>query len=603
MTTVPLSGTNIRILSGVPFNNDYKNTRWFDTRSAQTNYFLSKPSLLDVGNFAFQRIEGSHVIRANKSIDELWGANYLMFQNTNYNSRWFYAFVTKLEYVNNGMTLIHFEIDVFQTWFLDTNFKPSFVVREHCKLWNSDGSPVVNTVDEGLNYGTEYEVTHIDNYKPYDTLQFLVIVTKATMHTGSSTPTTNKIQPSLNGSPQPLCYYIHPFKLDGTVPTTMVGGSNAGISSILRTLQSLCQQDDAGTNIVSLYVTDYFGYNATYNSSTNTLTLDGSTFETAFVSDNVNGNIQTIYVKSFPSYNELSKDFGDKYTGFYTSSESKLYMYPYTLTIIDDLKGNRSTIKNEYIEGTNLIINTMGSLGTSNKVAYKLKNYLIDSAFYDQDVAHSNQVSLEHAVISNNPNDVPILNDYLSAYLQGNRNSLENQKNAIVWNGSMGMVSNAIGGISTGFQGSPLLSGLGVLNAGASIVQGAGNTVYQLQALEAKKQDIANTPPSLLKMGSNTAFDYGNNIRGLYIIKKQITLEYRKKLEDFFKMYGYKVNEVKIPNFHTRQNWNYVQTASCIITGNLNNDDLNALKSVFDNGITFWHTDDVGNYALGNEVI
>jgi hypothetical protein len=124
-----------------------------------------------------------------------------------------------------------------------------------------------------------------------------------------------------------------------------------------------------------------------------------------------------------------------------------------------------------------------------------------------------------------------------------------------------------------------------------------------LQGIQAKQKDIANMPPQMVKMGSNTAFDYGNNVQGLYIIKKQITSEYRKKLSDYFGMFGYKVNEVKIPNFHTRKSWNYVQTSACTILGNFNNEDLNELKSVFDNGITLWHTDDVGNYSLDNGVI
>jgi hypothetical protein len=40
-----------------------------------------------------------------------------------------------------------------------------------------------------------------------------------------------------------------------------------------------------------------------------------------------------------------------------------------------------------------------------------------------------------------------------------------------------------------------------------------------------------------------------------------------------------------------------------VLTGNINNEDLNELKSVFNNGITLWHTDQIGNYALENGVI
>jgi hypothetical protein len=89
----------------------------------------------------------------------------------------------------------------------------------------------------------------------------------------------------------------------------------------------------------------------------------------------------------------------------------------------------------------------------------------------------------------------------------------------------------------------------------------------------------------------------------VYILKKQIKAEYIKKLEDYFGMFGYKVNEVKLPNFHTREHFNFIQTVDCNISGNFNNDDLQELKNIFDNGITLWHTDDVGNYGLENGVI
>ena len=146
------------------------------------------------------------------------------------------------------------------------------------------------------------------------------------------------------------------------------------------------------------------------------------------------------------------------------------------------------------------------------------------------------------------------------------------------------------------------MGALGVTQAGMDITQGVGNSILALQSIQAKQQDISNIPPQIAKQGSNVAYDYGNNYQGLYILRKQIKPEYRRILGDFFKMFGYKTNEVKIPNFHTRQNWNYVQTESCMIVGNFNNNDLQKLKSIFDNGITLWHTNDVGNYNLSNGV-
>jgi hypothetical protein len=207
--------------------------------------------------------------------------------------------------------------------------------------------------------------------------------------------------------------------------------------------------------------------------------------------------------------------------------------------------------------------------------------------------------NLENAVLNNNPNDLPILTDMLGAFLQGNRNSIQNQLNSTIFSGYMNTMSGVISGASSAVTG----NAQGVVSSGMGIVGGMANTYFQTQGMIAKQQDINNTPPSLSKMGSNTYFDYGHNLSGLYLIKRQITPEYQKKLEDFFNIFGYKKNEVKLPNFHTRQNWNYIQTAGCVITGNFNNEDLQELKNVFDSGITLWHTDDIGNYALGNEVI
>jgi hypothetical protein len=609
MATVPLSGTNIRLLTGVPFSNDYKNTRWFESISDQNTYFGNKPQTYSSSSHTFQRIEDQHVCKVNENIDSLWGTNYMMFQNTAYNPKWFYAFVTKLEYVTKGYTNVYFEIDVFQTWRFEMNFKPSFVVREHCPQWNDDGTPVMNTVDEGLHYGTDYQTVSVENYRPYDDLLFLVIVAKETMHNDADT-TLKTVKATLNGTPQPLSYYIHPFRRQGTTPIVKVAGTNVGVSDIKKALKGMMNQENAVNNVVSIYVTEYFGKNIAYDGTN--VDLDSFTFSYADIADNTNETVRTIYVKELAEYAVLTHDTGFKYSGYYEDTgESKLWQYPYTLTVLDDFKGNRIELKNEYINGANLKINVKGSLGTSNKVAYSVDEYNIDSDLSDD---AKDYMRMEASLVNNSPNDISIINDYLSAYLQGNKNQIDQQKQAIVWNGLMNSLTGGLVGASASQHTFGVGSGrsrqivtganpIGVAGAVAQVANGAGQAVLEMQALQAKMNDIHNTPPSLVKLGGNSAFDYGNKYTGLYIIKKQITPEYRQRLADYFKMFGYKVNRVKTPNWHTRRYWNYVQTNNCTILGNMNNEDLQDLKRVFDNGITLWHTDDVGNYSLANEVI
>lgn len=597
MAVVPTSGSNVRILSGIPWNRDYAHTRYFDTQSQQTSYMLGRNVVEQMDEANIVRIEGRHYIQVKGQVDKYWNANYLMFQNAEFNNKWFYAFITKIEYIQKNLTRIYFDIDIFQTWHFDVSWKPSFVIREHRPLWNADGSPVINTVDEGLDYGTIMETVSIENYVPFNDVFFLVIVTKNVMHEDSSLK--GKITPVLNGSPQPLSFYVHPFKMDGTSPNVSFGGAGISLSNIDKVLNALYADEDAVNNIVSLYVTEHVGMNMSYDGTT--LGVDSGKLGAVTVTQVENPSdpddiFTTLFLLEHSNYQTSVGDFGDKYAGYHSVTESKLLMHPYTSLIIDDLKGNRAEFKNEFINNVNLLLTVRGSLGTSNKVAYSIANYGNRALGSAQERLWA---TVESAMINSNPNDVPVITDMLSAYLQGNRNSLEVQKSSIQFNGAMnalGGVANTVGSAMQGDIGGALGSGLGV-------VQGAGNAVLEIQGMEAKQKDISNIPPNIAKQGSNSYFDFGNQIKGVYVIKKQITPEYRKKLEDFFKLYGYKTNEVKIPNFHTRQNWNYVQTNSCNVTGNINNNDLEAYKSIFNNGITLWHTNDVQNYSLSNGVI
>lgn len=53
----------------------------------------------------------------------------------------------------------------------------------------------------------------------------------------------------------------------------------------------------------------------------------------------------------------------------------------------------------------------------------------------------------------------------------------------------------------------------------------------------------------------------------------------------------------------SRQNWNYIKTNGCVLECNAPLDAVAAIKAMFDRGITFWHTTDVGNYSLPNGVV
>ena len=121
--------TNIRLLHNVPLDTSYDHTIYFSSASAQSSYFigLTKYSL---ASQTYQRVQRGRA-RVQYKADDLYDCNYMMFQNANYGTKWFYAFITGVEFVNNITSEITFEIDVMQTWFFDCSPDYCFVEREH----------------------------------------------------------------------------------------------------------------------------------------------------------------------------------------------------------------------------------------------------------------------------------------------------------------------------------------------------------------------------------------------------------------------------------------------------------------------------------------
>lgn len=139
--------TIIRILKDCPLDTTYDHTIYFNSASAQANYFaeLAKYTL---NNQTYQRVNRNRM-RVQYKADDLYDCNYIMFQNSAYGNKWFYAFIRSVEFVNNITSEIEYEIDVMQTWFFDYSLGQCFIDREH----SSTDTAGDNLVPENLELG------------------------------------------------------------------------------------------------------------------------------------------------------------------------------------------------------------------------------------------------------------------------------------------------------------------------------------------------------------------------------------------------------------------------------------------------------------------
>ena len=133
-------------LLDTPLEDDLKNTLYFANASAQHTYFEGRiqRTYLDV---SYQR--DTSTFRCPAHIDTIRTCNYIMYQNTAYSNKWFYGFIEKMTYINDGMTDVQFKIDPIQTFMFDFETQPSFIEREH----TNDDTIGSNLVPENLELG------------------------------------------------------------------------------------------------------------------------------------------------------------------------------------------------------------------------------------------------------------------------------------------------------------------------------------------------------------------------------------------------------------------------------------------------------------------
>ena len=151
------------ILSGVPVDPTQTDVPWFSSAGAQESFFkgftlksYSKVSFMRVNTSVPQSAQGNtgsprtaSTIRVPTNAAELYTANYLMFQNTSYSTKWFYAFVETVNPLSDNATEITYQIDDIQTWQFDFTVGASPLKREHIKA--SEDKIGANVIAEPFN--------------------------------------------------------------------------------------------------------------------------------------------------------------------------------------------------------------------------------------------------------------------------------------------------------------------------------------------------------------------------------------------------------------------------------------------------------------------
>lgn len=228
--------TTILVFNNVPFDNTYQNTLYFDNLTAQQNYFSSANAKYNFNINTYQRVNRNRMRIAIKS-DLLYDCNYLAFRNINFGTKWFYAFIKNVEYVNNETAEIEYEIDVIQTYLFDVQLRRCFIERQHTETDNIGDSLTPEPVECGEYLYDNYTSidTNVDGLSLQENCVLIMCVNRhisignvfdgvysgCLLHVANSTDvqTINSILDAYTTNPDHvIAMYIVPKFLIGTIP-------------------------------------------------------------------------------------------------------------------------------------------------------------------------------------------------------------------------------------------------------------------------------------------------------------------------------------------------------------------------------------------------
>ena len=153
--------SRIILAKNIKMDRNYNNVLSY-TEDEMLNLCLQN-KVAEVDDYSFIRTNRS--ILSGFSYETVLQANYIAFQNKDYDNKWFFAWIDDVIYKGDKNTEIMYTIDSWSTWYDYWNPNTCFVAREHV----NDDTIGIHTVDEGLSVG---EVTQISQVEDISLSQF-----------------------------------------------------------------------------------------------------------------------------------------------------------------------------------------------------------------------------------------------------------------------------------------------------------------------------------------------------------------------------------------------------------------------------------------------
>lgn len=569
--------SEVYILKNVPLEPSFDHTIWFDSPEQQATAFTTYALAFYFNKVSYQRYPRPY-ITLDKTADDLYDCNYMMFRNTAYGTKWFYAFITQIEYISNTTSRIYYTIDPMQTYLFDVNVGECWVEREHA-MTDAIGD---NLIPESFELG---EYVYDSDYFPNLFLKANYVI--CILATWKAVYEDNK-------------WIIKDASTGG------VGGVDSGIYTGLT--KNLFEYDLSNPKAC---VQDA---NAVIEAATKANKADGivsiTMYPKFFMNWSITGDLATGLV---PHTVDSIPAFTGTFDG-YKPKNNKLYTAPFCGVYVDNLQGNAANYAYEYFKDRKPVFNIVGVVNGNLECASIPANY------------KGLPTNFQESLIMGGFPQCAWNVDTFKAWIAQNKYAIAaGVANTAISTAARVGAAVATGGLSE-IAAAPAAAGTNVVSfpnayqpptgggSGGGItgaaINGSSNILNDTINLVAQVK-TASTQPNHARGQQSSSVFCAMGYQGFHYMPYRIQGQFAKIVDDFFSMYGYKTNRLKVPNRNGRKAWNYVKTCGCNLTGSAPADVTASLVNIYDKGITFWRCIDlsagnpftrVGDYSLDNSL-
>lgn len=614
----------IYLLKSVPLSPDYHNTYWFQTRTVQTNYFQGAFTKLSFTKQYYQR-KNRGWLRVQTQYINITDVSYMMWRNQpatalnqatvvrpGYENKWWYAFVDKIDYVNDNVVEIHYTLDVIQSYMFDVTYEDTYIER----MTQEADVAGDNLIDEEIPIG-DYAYAQS---------------AELTFHKDGTAYTNRALSYGMRPIVAATCNMDYKDSTDGAQITSQeTGNGMVNGCLMLDPYYDIEMGQQPSQTAMKKWLDEMPGekYGAVLG-----IVMMPQVFREA-VSDGNTGLATGTVGKLVSASITVPTTLGS-----YTPKNKKLLTYPYNALMINSSDGTSQVFAYE------MFIN----LPIRFKLDY-VYTYPVQGVLYPL-----NGYKMQTNSYYRMPYCMPLpqlptctwSNDTYKAWA-----AMNTGYTALSIAGSILDMGTVIGGALLG----GMMGGTEVLAAGAGRmpVSGTGLIPYGTEGAadvpitisgstggiggmsDIAKQvggmrlvgDLVNIGRNLINVHNakiqpdsfnGSASNLASVVSGMYGFnwcQRCVREDYAKQIDDYFTMFGYRQNRIMTihhnitpsdsnPNtsLHNRTRFTYIKTSNMDVKGAIPADDKELYCSIFNNGIRFWSdTTGIGSYVATNSFI